>query len=68
MARPRLGATVLVTGLVVFVTLHLVEAVMDPTSIIRGILIKIIVIVLLVSAIQAGIKYRRLQGHGMQTA
>ena len=57
-----------ITGLVVFVTLHLVEAVMDPTSIIRGILIKIIVIVLLVSAIQAGIKYRRLQGHGMQTA
>jgi hypothetical protein len=57
-----------ITGLVIFLTLHLVEAVMDPTSLLRGILIKIIVIVLLVSAIQAGIKYRRLQEGGLQPA
>ena len=57
-----------ITGLVVFLTLHLIAAVVDPKSIVQGILIKIIVVVLLVSAIQAGIKYRRLTERGAYAA
>lgn len=49
-----------IVGLVVFVSLHSFEAVVDPTSLGRGIIVKIIIIVVLVKAIQAGIQYRKL--------
>lgn len=50
-----------ITGLVVFVTLHVIEAVADPTSIVKGFLMKIIVVVMLVAAIKAGIQHRKLE-------
>lgn len=49
-----------ITGLVVFVTLHALDAVADPASIPRGLLMKVIVLVLLISAIKAGLQYRQM--------
>ncbi len=49
-----------IAGLVVFVTLHLIEAVMDPPSLVRGIIVKVIVIVVLVNAIKAGAQHREI--------
>jgi hypothetical protein len=48
------------TALIVFVTLHLVDAAVDPTALFRGILMKIIVVVLLVNGIKAGLAHRRM--------
>ncbi len=50
-----------IVGLVTFITLHAIEAVADPTSIIRGIIMKVLVIGMLVSAIKAGIEFRKLK-------
>jgi len=50
-----------ICGLVVFVTLHLIDALVDPTTIVRGIIIKVIIIVVLARAISAGVRYRRMQ-------
>lgn len=47
-----------IVGLVVFVTVHLADAIVDPSAIVRGIIVKVIVIVVLVRAIGAGLKYR----------
>lgn len=49
-----------IAGLVVYVTVHLLDAVADPSALTRGILVKVIVIVILVRAIQAGAKHRTL--------
>lgn len=49
-----------IVGLAVFVTLHLLEAIADPTSIRNGVIIKVIIIVVLVQAISAGAKHRQL--------
>ncbi len=49
-----------ITGLVVFVTVHLLDAIADPTAIIRGILIKIVIVVILSRAISAGVKYKAM--------
>lgn len=49
-----------IVGLVLYLTLLLIDAVADPTSIARGIIIKIIIIVVLVRAIQAGLKHKQL--------
>lgn len=48
-----------IVGLVLFVTLHLIEAVADPTTIAKGLLVKIIVVVVLSQAIQASLKHRQ---------
>jgi hypothetical protein len=50
-----------IVGLVVFVTLHVLDAIADPAALMRGIVMKIIIIAILVNAIQAGVKYRQLQ-------
>ena len=50
-----------IAGLVLFVTVIVVNVVMDPTSIVQGIIVKVIVIVVLIKAIQAGTKHRQLQ-------
>lgn len=50
-----------IVGLVLYVSLQLLDAVADPASIMRGILIKLIIIFMLVRAIQAGLEYRKLQ-------
>ncbi len=49
-----------IVGLVLFVTVHLLDAVADPTAIVRGIVLKIIVVVVLIKAIQAGAKHRQI--------
>lgn len=53
-----------VVALVLFVTLHLVNAIRDPSSIHMGIIIKVIFIVLLVQGIRAGLETRRLLSEG----
>jgi hypothetical protein len=50
-----------IVGLVLFVSVHLLDAVADPTQLARGILVKIIVIAMLVQAIKAGLQYRKLR-------
>src|SRR5687767_13956081 len=50
-----------IVGLVLFVSIHLLDAVVDPMALIRGILVKIIVIAVLIKAIQAGAEYRKLK-------
>jgi hypothetical protein len=47
-----------IVGLVVFLSLHLADAIVDPTALLRGIVLKIIVIAILGRAIAAGIKHR----------
>ncbi len=50
-----------IVGLVLFVSVHVISAVIDPMSIAQGIIVKIIIVVVLVKAIQAGVKYRQLR-------
>jgi hypothetical protein len=50
-----------VVALVLYITVHLAEAVSDPSSIARGLLIKIIFLSALIQAIKAGLEIRRLQ-------
>ncbi|MEX2213087.1 MAG: zinc ribbon domain-containing protein [Phycisphaeraceae bacterium] len=49
-----------VVGLVVYVSLHLISGILDPTTLYQGLLIKIIVVAVLIQAIQAGIQHRKL--------
>lgn len=49
-----------IVGFTLFVTLHVLDAIADPTQLLRGLIMKIIIITMLVQAIQAGLKYRRL--------
>jgi hypothetical protein len=50
-----------IVGLVLFISIWLMDIIADPTMIAKGILVKIIVIAVLVKAIQAGSEYRKLQ-------
>lgn len=50
-----------VTALVIFLTVHLANAVMDPKTLIQGIIVKVIVIVCLVKGIQSAAAYKRMQ-------
>jgi hypothetical protein len=50
-----------IVGLVLFLSLHLLDAVADPAAIGRGVLVKVIIIVILAKAIQAGVKHRKLE-------
>jgi len=49
-----------VTGLVVLVTLWLIDFALDPASIARDIIIKAIILLVLIRAVQAGITHRKL--------
>jgi hypothetical protein len=49
-----------IVGLVLFLTLHLIDAIADPTTLARGWLMKILIVAMLCQAISAGVKYRRL--------
>jgi hypothetical protein len=49
-----------ITGLCILLTLWLIGAIIDPTTIVQGLIIKIIIVVLLVRAIKAGALHRRL--------
>ena len=57
-----------IVGLILFVTIHLIDAVADPAALARGLIMKIIIIAILVNAIQAGVKYRQLQRQGAAAA
>lgn len=48
-------------GLAIFVALHLLEAVSDPASLARGIIMKVIVVSALVSGIRNGLKHRQFK-------
>jgi hypothetical protein len=50
-----------ITGLVLFVTVHLLDALADPTALARGIIVKVIIIVVLARAISAGVRHRKLR-------
>jgi len=45
--------TALITGLIIFVTLHLLNALFDPMSLLSGIIFKIIIIAYLIKGIKA---------------
>jgi hypothetical protein len=47
------------TGLVIYVTLILINAALDPATIIQGIIMKIIVIAALANGVKAGLAHRR---------
>jgi hypothetical protein len=49
-----------IVGLLFFITVHLLDALVDPTALVRGILLKIIFIAILVKAIRAGARHRDL--------
>lgn len=49
-----------IVGLALFLTLQLVNAVLDPTTIAQGIIVKVIVIVVLIKSVSAGMKYKQL--------
>jgi hypothetical protein len=49
-----------IAGLVIFVTIHTVDALVDPPAILRGVLVKIIIVVILANAISAGVQHRKL--------
>lgn len=50
-----------VVALVLFVTLQLVEVALDPSSLARGIIIKVLFLVALVQAVRAGVEVQRLR-------
>ncbi|MEX1363162.1 MAG: zinc ribbon domain-containing protein [Nannocystaceae bacterium] len=47
-----------VVGLVLFLSVHLADAVIDPSQIYKGIIVKVIVVVILVKSIRDGLAYR----------
>jgi hypothetical protein len=49
-----------IVGLVLYVTLMVVDVISDPAAMTRGIIVKIIIIALLAQGIQAGLKHKRL--------
>lgn len=56
-AQPFAAAIV---GLVLFISMWLLDVIADPTTIANGIILKVIVIAVLTKAIQAGSEYRKL--------
>ncbi|MEM1211635.1 MAG: zinc ribbon domain-containing protein [Planctomycetota bacterium] len=48
------------TGLIVYLTMLGVGAALDPSTLFQGILIKVIIVVVLVRAVQAGLQHKRL--------
>jgi len=49
-----------IVGLVLFISVMVLNAVLDPTTIAQGVIVKVIVIVVLSKAIQAGAKHRKM--------
>lgn len=50
-----------VVALVLFVTLQIVELALDPSSIGRGVIIKVLFLVALIQAVRAGVEVQRLR-------
>ena len=53
-----------IVGLVIYVSLNVIAVMIDPTNLIKGIIFKILIIVLLCKGIGAGLKHRQLQQQG----
>lgn len=51
-----------IVAMVLFVSLQLLNAVTDPSTIYKGVVIKVLFVVVLVKAIQAGYEVQRLRG------
>jgi hypothetical protein len=56
-----------IVGLVVITTLYFLDFLADPASLVRGIIIKAIVIIMLVQAVTAGAQHRKLMRHRAET-
>lgn len=57
-----------IVGMVIFVSIHVVTAVIDPATIIQGIIFKIIILYMLCKAIGGGLKHRELmRAHALGT-
>lgn len=50
-----------ITGIIFFVSLHLLDAMINPASLASGIIIKVMVIAMFIKAIDAGLKCRKLE-------
>lgn len=50
-----------IVGMVLFITIHLLDIIADPTSIAKGLIMKIIVIAVLAKGISAALQYKRLK-------
>jgi hypothetical protein len=55
-----------IVGLVLYVSVWVMDIVADPEMIFKGILLKLIIVAVLVKAIQAGSEYRKLQEQMMR--
>lgn len=49
-----------IVGLAVYITVHVIEALLNPTILLMGWLVRVTIIVMLVQAIQAGLRHRQL--------
>lgn len=49
-----------IAALVIYVSIWMLDVIADPSMICQGALIKVIVIIVLIRAVSAGVKYRRL--------
>lgn len=56
---PKFPIPCTVLALILFITLHAIDAIANPASLLQGIILKVIVIVVLVKAIQAAVAYER---------
>jgi hypothetical protein len=52
-------------ALILFITVIVIGAVMDPADILKGIIMKVAVIAFLVKAVDSARKYQRMQEHGI---
>jgi uncharacterized Zn finger protein (UPF0148 family) len=61
-ARP-LPATI--SALILFATVWVASAALDPAELIRGIIVKIVILVFLIKAVDSARKFQRMQEHGV---
>lgn len=52
-------------ALILFVTLMAVNAVIEPKTLVRGIIVKVLIIAFLVKAVDSARKYQRMREHGV---
>ena len=53
-----------ITALVVYATLHIAAAALDPDSLPRGIIVKVLIVILLIQSIKAAVARRKLEEQG----
>jgi len=57
-----------IVGLVLYVSLVVLDLVADPSSLARGWLIKLLIVIVLAKAVEAGVKYRQFKAQAGQSA